>query len=85
MVSNSVVEMAVDNQGIVLSARILGRSGLESADTLALRTARALHFAPAASSGSGALPMQWGQFIVDWQTTLPEETNSTDISVLPKP
>jgi TonB family protein len=73
MVSNSVVEMAIDPDGEVVAARVLTRSGVEAADAEALRTARAMHFLPLASR---APAMEWGSLIIDWQTALPPDTNT---------
>jgi hypothetical protein len=73
LVSNTVVELAVDNAGEVVSARLRVKSGIDAADAEALRTAWGLHFSPQpeVADYSG---MTWGKLIVQWQTA--QETNS---------
>jgi len=68
LVSNSVVEIAVDNGGAVVSARILRRSGVDQADAQALQLARTMRFTPRSQSRTSLPGMQWGRVIVDWQT-----------------
>jgi TonB family protein len=70
LLSNSVVQIAVDSAGQVIAARLLGRSGSVDADTNALDKARSLRFRPV------PLPAPvWGNAIFEWQTL--EQTNST--------
>jgi hypothetical protein len=70
LLSNSVVQIAVDSAGQVIAARLLGRSGLADADTNALDKARSLRFRPV------PLPAPvWGKAIFEWQTI--GQTNAT--------
>jgi TonB family protein len=65
LLSNTVVQVAVDAAGQVTSARLLGNSGSLSADALALTTARGFRFEPATAPGD---PLTWGKAIFSWQT-----------------
>jgi TonB family protein len=69
LLSNSVVQIAVDAAGQVVAARLLARSGSADADTNALATARSLRFRPAFSPA----PI-WGRAVFEWQTA--EQTNA---------
>jgi TonB family protein len=70
LLSNSVVQIAVDSAGQVIAARLLSRSGSADADTNALDKARNLRFRPSPSPA----PV-WGKAIFEWQTV--EPTNAT--------
>ena len=67
---NTVVQIAVDGRGTVLSPRLLLRSGLVDADRAALDTARNLQFIP-----SGKNETVWGKLIFDWHTIPVTTTN----------
>ena len=73
LLSNSIAQVAVDQRGIVLSARLLSRSGYARADINALEVARNLQFIPSNKSA-----ITWGQVIFDWQTVPVILTNSTN-------
>lgn len=79
LVGTSIIEIAADDNGEVISAhvsRLGGRCGLDAADAEALRIARTLHFMPVARSASSTPKLTWGKLIVEWQTQLLPETNS---------
>jgi hypothetical protein len=63
LLSNSVVQIAVDSAGQVVAARLLAQSGSVDADNTALDKARSLRFRPAPSPG----PV-WGKAVFEWQT-----------------
>jgi len=66
LLSNSVVEIAVDPSGGVLAARLAARCGWAEADADAVAKARALRFAP-----SPAARTRWGRAIFQWRTAEP--------------
>jgi hypothetical protein len=66
LLSNSVVQIAVDGAGQVVAARLLERSGSVNADLDALHGAQNLRFRPASSPA----PV-WGEAIFEWQTVAP--------------
>jgi len=74
LVSNTVVELAADSQGEVVSVRLRSKSGLDAADAEALRAAWNLHFSPLPAGAANAPPMTWSHLVFRWQTT--PETNS---------
>jgi TonB family protein len=69
LLTNSVVEIAIDAEGNVLVHRLLARSGSAAADEAALAAAKALRFLP-----SAAPEALWGQAIFEWHTI--QETNA---------
>jgi TonB family protein len=69
LLSNSVVQIAVNSAGQVVSARLLGRSGLPGADNMALDKSRNLRFKPVPAS-----PPAWGRAVFAWETA--EATNT---------
>jgi hypothetical protein len=69
LLSNSVVQIAVNSAGQVVSARLLGRSGLPGADNMALDKSRNLRFKPVPAS-----PPVWGRAVFAWETA--EATNT---------
>lgn len=75
MISNSVVELAADGRGQVISTRLTGRCGSPDADREALKIARNLVFAPV-SADVGGEPVSWGTLIFQWQAILPPDTNA---------
>jgi hypothetical protein len=66
LLSNSVVQIAVDPEGAVLAARLECRSGSADADAEAVALARALRFTPWPAART-----RWGQAVFQWQTTEP--------------
>jgi TonB family protein len=68
LLKNSVVQLAVDPSGEVISARLTGNSGSPSADATALATARLLRFAPITVARAA---VSWGEAVFSWQTIEP--------------
>jgi hypothetical protein len=66
LLTNSVVQIAVDPAGEVVAARLDASCGSPEADADAAAQARALRFRPFPSAG-----MQWGEAVFQWQTTEP--------------
>jgi hypothetical protein len=75
MISNSVVELAADACGQVISVRLTGHCGSPEADRQALKIARNMVFAPVAAEVGGR-PITAGTLTFQWQTVLPPDTNS---------
>jgi len=69
LLTNSVVQIAVDAAGQVIVSRLLARSGSEAADSAALREARRLRFHPAPT-----LEPVWAKAVFAWQTATPTNT-----------
>ena len=66
LLSNSVVQIAVDSAGQVIAARLLARSGSVEADGNAVEQARRLRFRPVPSP----TPV-WGKAVFEWHTVEP--------------
>jgi len=77
ILSNSVAQVAVDQNGMVISTRLLSKSGLEKADRSAMDAARQFHFTPDNRA------LAWGNLIFDWHTIPGEATNATTQPKLP--
>jgi TonB family protein len=69
LLTNSVVEIAINAAGDVLAHRLLARSGSAAADERALAVAKGLRFAPSATGGTA-----WGEVICEWHSI--PETNA---------
>jgi TonB family protein len=69
LLTNTVVELAIDPAGNVLAHRLLARSGSAAADDAALAVAKALRFRPSAQAGAA-----WGEAIFEWHTI--QDTNT---------
>jgi TonB family protein len=69
LLTNSVVELAIDPAGKVLAHRLLARSGSAAADEAALAAAKGLRFTPSPQAGAA-----WGEAIFEWHTI--QETNA---------
>jgi hypothetical protein len=63
LLSNSVVQIAVNSVGEVVAAKLDTGCGLAEADAEAVATARALRFRPSSSAGT-----RWGDAVFQWQT-----------------
>ncbi len=72
--TNSVVQIAADNAGLVVSARLLSRSRLPEADKTALQLASRLRFEPV----NGPPQLIWGKVIFIWQTLPMPATNTVN-------
>lgn len=80
ILTNSVVQVLVGNDGRPVSVTLLSRSGLEEADLAALREAiRARFQRPARQAGTpaGGAGLSWEQMIFEWHTVPPAPTNAT--------
>jgi hypothetical protein len=66
LLTNSVVQIAVDPAGEVVAARLDAPCGSPEADADAVAKARALRFRAAPSEAT-----QWGEAVFQWQTTEP--------------
>ena len=66
LLTNTVVQVAVNGNGDVLAARLLSRCGLAEADADAVTRTWGLRFRPVADA-----PTIWGQIIFQWQTIFP--------------
>jgi hypothetical protein len=67
LLSNSVVQIAVDQSGSVLAARLAARCGWAEADADAVAKARALRFAPSPTART-----RWGRAVFQWRTAEPD-------------
>lgn len=79
LLSNTTVQVAISVEGYILSARLLGESGLREADLRALDLAQSARFRPlpaAARDRAGQGPVEWGRMIFRWRTLPPNVTNS---------
>lgn len=63
LLNNSVVQVSVDKSGVVLSPRLLSRSGLALADNAALQWASTIQF-----SRDDKNEITWGKLVFDWHT-----------------
>lgn len=72
ILSNTVARIAVDQNGMVISMRLLSNSGLEKADRSAMDAARQFQFT------RDKRTMVWGELIFDWHT-LPVEAPSATV------
>ncbi|HEY5910112.1 MAG TPA: hypothetical protein VJA21_05860, partial [Verrucomicrobiae bacterium] len=72
ILTNSVVQLLVDPEGIPLSTILLGPgSGSKEADDYALQRARAARFTPlpfTPGTASPLLGLAWGELIFEWHT-----------------
>ena len=71
----SVVQLAVDAEGVPQSVRLLSSSGVGNADQAAIRSARALRFEPSQGAIVGSTALTWGSAIFGWQVRNGAETN----------
>jgi TonB family protein len=66
VLANSIVQIGVNEDGLVFSARLLSGSGSKKADQDALEIARRLRFAPEGNSKSEQFNASWGKLIFQW-------------------
>jgi hypothetical protein len=66
LLTNTVVQIAVNRDGDVMAARLLTRCGSADADGDAVAKAMALRFRPSADART-----LWAQAVFHWQTTIP--------------
>lgn len=72
LLSNSVVEIAVNRVGDIVAHRLVVRSGSPKADAAALIAAKGLRFERSASGMT-----DWGRAVFEWRTS--EETNAAGL------
>lgn len=70
----STVQVVVNPQGLVMSATLLGGSGLAAADQRALELARAARFEPLSGPIQG-LGLSWGRLVFQWRAVELAGTN----------
>lgn len=78
LVTNSIVELSVNGDGVVESARLAGECGLRAMDEAALRAARQFAFEPLPlprMARERAVP-QRGRAVFTWRVVAPALTNS---------
>lgn len=77
VLSNTVVQVAVQADGFPFSARVVSGSGSRKADLEALELGKGLRFAPrlVAALDRRPAPLEWGQLVFQWFTTAPGGTN----------
>jgi hypothetical protein len=79
ILSNTVVQVAVDPDGMTFSPVLLSHSGLREADVLALNWAGHARFRPLSRETrirEGAGPLTWGKLVFQWHTLPLPQTNS---------
>ncbi len=76
--NETVAQVAVDPDGLVVSARLLEKSGFPEADRSALEIARRLSFLPMRTGG-----IVWGKLIFDWHTVPGNGTNDIPKAIQP--
>jgi TonB family protein len=79
ILSNSVVQIAVDAEGHVFSPALLRGSGSQSADTDALAMAKSARFQPLARGAPeiSASRLNWGRVVFHWHTVPATNTATT--------
>ncbi len=75
ILSNSVVQVVVDDEGFTLSPVLLMGCGRTEADLSALQLAGSTRFRPAARAGSGSHELTWGKLVFQWHTLPLPATN----------
>jgi TonB family protein len=68
LLTNSVVEFAINRQGKVVAHRLISRSGSTEADAQALAATRQLRFEPLPLE---APELTWARAVFEWETTEP--------------
>ena len=77
VIGSSVVQVGVDPDGTVLSARLIASSGFRQADADALAIARQARFKPAGPArGSEGPNLDWGKLIFHWFALELSSTNT---------
>ncbi|MBN2506814.1 MAG: hypothetical protein JXQ71_08990 [Verrucomicrobia bacterium] len=79
VLTNTVVQLAVDAEGRPVATTLLAESGLPAADLYALREAANARFEPLRRPGGTRAPdprLTWGRLVFQWQTLLPAAGNA---------
>jgi TonB family protein len=79
--SRTVVEVAVNAEGGIVSATLLATNGFPVADKQALELVRNARFEPLKREVRG-LPggLMWGQMVFQWRPTPPSKTNPAEVN-----
>lgn len=77
IISNTVVQVALQPDGFPFSARIVSGSGSRGADLTALQMANNARFAPLSPKERSPISLQWGELVFQWHTALPPSTNAS--------
>jgi hypothetical protein len=83
MLSNTIVQAAVDADGFTFSPVLLSGCGLKEADQHALRLATGARFRSlprGQRANEGAGPLTWGRMIFEWHTLPASATNPPAVS-----
>jgi hypothetical protein len=79
LLTNTVIRVIIDDEGLPRSQTLLVRSGVQEADDYALKTARGLRFeaSPIAQSAKGSPDsiLIWGEIVFRWHGTPPTGAN----------
>ena len=86
VLTNSVVQVRVNQDGQVESAILLAGCGVKSVDARAVALARSARFRPLwagrrTSVQDASSPATWGKLIFQWYTVLPPATNATALNL----
>jgi hypothetical protein len=76
MISNSVVQVAVQPDGFAFTTRIVVSSGSRGADLAALNLAKEARFATLPLRERETNSLQWGEFVFQWYTAPLPSTNA---------
>lgn len=78
VLSNTVVQVAIQSDGFPLFTRLVNGSGSRAADFTALEIANNIRFAPqplqTSPSDEAPEPLQWGRLVFQWLTAEPTAT-----------
>jgi hypothetical protein len=84
LLTNSVVQVAVDDQGFAFSTQLLGACGLPAADKYALQLANQARFEPEPVKTKSEHAFTWGKIIFQWHTIpIPATNNPPPTEPLP--
>lgn len=82
LLTNTVIQLAVDAEGVPMVTTLLAESGLRAADLFALEQAAHARFEPLRPLRPpddpvlSDLRLTWGKLVFHWQTLLPTATNT---------
>jgi TonB family protein len=75
-VGRTILQAAIDPDGVVLSRRVIAPSGSKRADADALALTRALRFEPLRTFSDRAPEIAWGKLIFEWHALDLNSTNA---------
>jgi hypothetical protein len=76
VISNTVVQVAVQPDGFPFTARIVATSGSRGADLTALQLANNARFTPLPPAQRHTDTLQWGELVFQWHTAPTPSTNA---------